>query len=228
MGRQSSAYGYSQALDGTWDEYVEEVGGWGSQQLVKGRDLGADRAVVGEPTSNRLLPGHRGRIILQAHIQGESRHGSNINPEANPLFSLAGSRAAVWHAVEHKSIAAYEQGGPREVANAAEQPKEHRRCGSNLVLPLMVSTVAGNLALHRLRGGAGPAARVIASAASAGLAVEWFAFAHRNPEHPLARVVHASGHALQAGLATREPDADDLVVGGAAMRALFAAEGIRD
>ncbi|MEB8387712.1 transglycosylase SLT domain-containing protein [Rhodobacteraceae bacterium KMM 6894] len=26
MGRQSSAYGYSQALDGTWDEYVVEQG----------------------------------------------------------------------------------------------------------------------------------------------------------------------------------------------------------
>ena len=27
VGRQSSAYGYSQALDGTWDEYVAERGG---------------------------------------------------------------------------------------------------------------------------------------------------------------------------------------------------------
>ena len=26
MGRQSSAYGYSQALDGTWDEYRRETG----------------------------------------------------------------------------------------------------------------------------------------------------------------------------------------------------------
>ena len=26
MGRQSSAYGYSQALDGTWDDYVKETG----------------------------------------------------------------------------------------------------------------------------------------------------------------------------------------------------------
>ncbi|MDP0928148.1 lytic transglycosylase [Paracoccus onubensis] len=26
MGRQSSAYGYSQALDGTWEEYVEKTG----------------------------------------------------------------------------------------------------------------------------------------------------------------------------------------------------------
>lgn len=28
MGRQSSAYGYSQALDGTWDEYKRETGRW--------------------------------------------------------------------------------------------------------------------------------------------------------------------------------------------------------
>jgi acetylornithine deacetylase/succinyl-diaminopimelate desuccinylase-like protein len=69
---------------------LEEVGGWGSHQLMKVRDLGVDRAVVGEPTANRLLLGHRGRIILQTHIQGESRHGSNVNPEANPLLSLAG------------------------------------------------------------------------------------------------------------------------------------------
>ncbi|TDL78375.1 lytic transglycosylase [Palleronia sediminis] len=28
MGRQSSAYGYSQALDGTWDEYRQKTGNW--------------------------------------------------------------------------------------------------------------------------------------------------------------------------------------------------------
>lgn len=28
MGRQSSAYGYGQALDGTWEEYQEEEGAW--------------------------------------------------------------------------------------------------------------------------------------------------------------------------------------------------------
>lgn len=27
LGRQSSAYGYSQALDGTWEEYQDEIGG---------------------------------------------------------------------------------------------------------------------------------------------------------------------------------------------------------
>jgi hypothetical protein len=28
VGRQSSAFGYSQALDGTWDEYLEQTGRW--------------------------------------------------------------------------------------------------------------------------------------------------------------------------------------------------------
>ena len=141
------------------------------------------------------------------------------------ITSLRGSRAAVWHAVEHKSIAAYEQGGPAEVANAASQPKEHPRCGSNLVLPLMVATTATNVVSRRVFGN-GPAVRAMAGAASAGLAVELFAFAHRQPTHPVSRLVHAAGHTLQARLATREPEADDLEVGGAAMRELFRAEGI--
>ncbi|MXQ08514.1 lytic transglycosylase [Alphaproteobacteria bacterium GH1-50] len=32
MGRQSSAYGYSQALDGTWEEYQRLEGGWGARR----------------------------------------------------------------------------------------------------------------------------------------------------------------------------------------------------
>jgi hypothetical protein len=32
MGRQSSAYGYSQALDGTWEEYQKEEGGRGRKR----------------------------------------------------------------------------------------------------------------------------------------------------------------------------------------------------
>jgi hypothetical protein len=31
-GRISSAYGYSQALDGTWDEYMAEAGRWGARR----------------------------------------------------------------------------------------------------------------------------------------------------------------------------------------------------
>lgn len=32
MGRQSSAYGYSQAIDGTWEDYKREHGGWGARR----------------------------------------------------------------------------------------------------------------------------------------------------------------------------------------------------
>jgi len=32
IGRQSSAYGYAQALDGTWEEYVAARGGWGASR----------------------------------------------------------------------------------------------------------------------------------------------------------------------------------------------------
>jgi putative selenium metabolism hydrolase len=68
---------------------LEEVGGWGTHLLLKDGHLSAERAVVGEPTNNRILLGHRGRIILKAHIKGQSMHGSIVNNRANPLFSLA-------------------------------------------------------------------------------------------------------------------------------------------
>lgn len=68
---------------------LEEIGGWGTYLYVKNSDLKADRAVVGEPTKNRLLPGHRGRIGLKVHISGKSMHGGLANSEANPLFSFA-------------------------------------------------------------------------------------------------------------------------------------------
>jgi uncharacterized protein YqhQ len=141
------------------------------------------------------------------------------------LMALRGSRAAVWHAVEHKSIAAYEAGGPGELPDAADHAKEHDRCGSNLVLPLLVTTTLANTASRKLFGRRRMVARAGMSLVGVGAAVEVFAFATRNPEHPVSRAVHGFGHALQAGFATREPSAGDLLVGRAAMDALLRAEG---
>ena len=56
-GRQSTAYGYAQALDGTWKEYRQETGrrfatrdnirdGIGLHGLVHGQDPQADRSIV--------------------------------------------------------------------------------------------------------------------------------------------------------------------------------------
>lgn len=68
---------------------LEEIGGWGTYLLLKDSRLRAERAVVGEPTNNRILLGHRGRLILKAHFKGQSMHGSIVKHDANPLFSLA-------------------------------------------------------------------------------------------------------------------------------------------
>jgi uncharacterized protein YqhQ len=141
------------------------------------------------------------------------------------LMALRGSRAAIWHAVEHKSIAAYEAGEPGEMPDAADHAKEHDRCGSNLVLPLLVTSTLANTVSRKLFPRRRIGARAGMTLLGVGAAVEVFAFATRRPEHLLSRTVHGFGHALQTGFATREPSAGDLLVGRAAMDALLRAEG---
>lgn len=143
---------------------------------------------------------------------------------APAVLTLRGSQAAVWHAVEHKSIAAYEAGGEEEVARADTHAKEHDRCGSNLILPLLVASVVGNTVSRKLVRRRTLGVRTAVSALSVGAAVEVFSFSARRPGHPLSRVVHGVGHAMQAGFATREPSPGDLLVGRAAMDALLRAE----
>jgi uncharacterized protein YqhQ len=143
---------------------------------------------------------------------------------APALVTLRGSQAAVWHAVEHKSIAAYEAGGAEEVEHAADHAKEHDRCGSNLILPLLVSTTVGNTLARKFLGRRALGGRTAVAALSVGCAVEVFAFSARRPEHPLSRLIHGVGHAMQSGFATREPSQGDLLVGRAAMEALLRAE----
>jgi uncharacterized protein YqhQ len=144
---------------------------------------------------------------------------------APALIALRGSNASRWHAVEHKSIAAYERAGASGVADSAQDPKEHPRCGSNLVLPFVVATAAGNLLARRMPGrGSRLAARIGAVAFGIGTAVEAFAFAERRPDHPLSRAVHSAGHAIQANFVTREPAEAELAVGRRAMEEILRAE----
>ena len=140
------------------------------------------------------------------------------------LVALRTSSAAVWHGVEHKSIAAYESGGSAGIARAAEHAKEHPRCGSNLVVPLLVTSTLANAASRLLFRRQGPLMRAAVGAVSVGAAVEVFAFSGRTPRHPVARAVHGAGRMIQAGFATREPGARELEVGRAAMDALLQAE----
>ena len=55
------------------------------------------------------------------------------------MVALSDRDLAAYHGVEHKAIAAYEQG----VEDPATVPKEHDRCGSNLVAPMMLLSAGG-------------------------------------------------------------------------------------
>lgn len=71
MGRQSSAYGYSQALDGTWDEYVQDQGKFRARRDnihdatdFMGWYMAKSRDQLGIPLSdarNQYLAYHEGR-----------------------------------------------------------------------------------------------------------------------------------------------------------------------
>jgi putative selenium metabolism hydrolase len=65
----------------------EEVGGLGAQELVK--TVPTDACILGEPSANRLMHGHRGRVELTATFAGRSVHASVPGEGANPLYVLA-------------------------------------------------------------------------------------------------------------------------------------------
>ena len=63
------------------------------------------------------------------------RHGRRGAVPA--MMALRGSRIAGYHGAEHKAIGGYEQdGAPVDIA------KEHERCGSHMVGPLLIASTA--------------------------------------------------------------------------------------
>src|SRR2546427_5890637 len=116
------------------------------------------------------------------------------------MLALRGGDLASYHGVEHKSIAAYEQ----DSADASGASKEHDRCGSNLVAPMLASATAGNVAARRA-GLSGPAAEAIVGLGSVAFAVEVFAWSERHSDSALARLLRRPGHEIQRLGGTREP-----------------------
>ncbi len=136
------------------------------------------------------------------------------------LAALRDRDLAAYHGAEHKAIGAYESGGP-----AADEPKEHQRCGSNLIAPLLAFSVAGQVIVEGALERPNSVARGAASLAATGAAVEVFAFAERNPDAALSRAVHGTGHEIQRRISTREPTTEQLAVGEAAVQELLRVEG---
>jgi len=139
---------------------------------------------------------------------------------APALLTLRDSRVAGYHGAEHKSVAATESGTPARSAG-----KEHVRCGSMLVAPLLFTSALGNLLLRRFKADRNPAAVLAVGVAGLGVAVEVFSWAARHEGHPLAELVKRPGLELQRMATTREPDESQLAVADAAMNELLRLEG---
>jgi uncharacterized protein YqhQ len=136
------------------------------------------------------------------------------------MVALLDRDLAAYHGVEHKAIAAYEQG----VDDPSGVPKEHDRCGSNLIAPMMLFSAGGTVLLERLVDHPGPLARAAVGLGGASLAVEMFAWSDRHHGDPLAEAFHTPGREIQRLIATKEPTPDQLQVGVAALAEILRAE----
>jgi uncharacterized protein YqhQ len=137
---------------------------------------------------------------------------------APALMALRSGDLAAYHGVEHKSIAAYEDDG-----EAADATKEHDRCGSHLVAPMLTAAAVGNVAARRA-GLRGPAAEAAVGLGSAAVAVEVFAWGERHPQSRFTRLLRRPGHEIQRVVGTREPTSEQLEVGRAALEEILRVE----
>ena len=134
------------------------------------------------------------------------------------LLALRQGDLASWHGVEHKAIAAYEQDG-----DTADAQKEHDRCGSNLVAPMLAATAAGSVAVRKA-GLKGPAAEGVVALGSLAIAVEVFGWSERHADTALAKALRKPGYELQRLVGTREPTEDQIEVGQAALAEILRRE----
>jgi Protein of unknown function (DUF1385) len=128
---------------------------------------------------------------------------------APAVLALRGSTLAEYHGAEHISIGTYEHGEPRE--------REHERCGSHLVGPLLVTTTAGSLASRLVPAHVRLLARAGAALGAMAASVEVFGWMVKNEKHPVARALARPGHELQHRVLTAEPSPEQLEVANAAL-----------
>ena len=133
------------------------------------------------------------------------------------VVALRGGELAQYHGAEHVSIGTYERDGERA-------PKEHDRCGSHLVGPLLLTSAAASAFAASAPRRARPAARIVGALGAVGASVEIFGWMTRNPDRRMARALARPGHELQHRISTAEPTPGQLEVAEAALAACLSAE----
>jgi uncharacterized protein YqhQ len=203
--------------------------------LVRGPARLAEALLLLPQVRRRLpeakLPFERPRVLTAmaagAAVTQIARGSQRVGPAARELIAaiaslapaavaLRSSELAAYHGAEHIAIGTYEHGEAHE--------KEHERCGSHLIGPLLGTLALGNtlasLAPRQFR----LAARGLASLGALAASTEVFAWMVRNPEHPVAKALARPGHEIQHRLATAEPTAEQLEVAEAALAACLELE----
>jgi len=158
----------------------------------------------------RQVPGSAGEVV------------AGVLSLAPAVLALRGGELAAYHGVEHKAIAAYESAD--ESVDAADADKEHDRCGSHLVTPMLAANLAGAVLVRRVLERPGPVAGAGVAVVSTAAAVEVFAWCERNATSPLARALRRPGFEIQRLIGTREPDEHQLEVGRAALAEILRVE----
>jgi uncharacterized protein YqhQ len=158
-----------------------------------------------------------GRVIRRSGLSPGSRElAAGAAAFLPAALALRGPDLAAYHGAEHVSIGTYETG---ETA-----PKEHPRCGSQLIAPLVASSVVANVAAAKAPTPVRGAARLVGTTRAVGASVELFAWMLRNPENPVARALARPGFELQRRLSTAEPTPAQVEVANAARDACLALE----
>ncbi|WP_028057265.1 DUF1385 domain-containing protein [Candidatus Solirubrobacter pratensis] len=159
--------------------------------------------------------------LARRHVRGVTGDAASALLSVAPaLFALRGGELAAYHGVEHKAIAAYEA----DDADAADASKEHERCGSHLVAPMLAANVAGTVLLRKALERPSALAGGVVALASTAAAVEVFAWSERHADTTVARALKRPGFELQRALGTREPDERQLEVGRAALAEILKVE----
>ena len=204
------------------------------QPLVRGAAKLAEVMVLLPQVRRRLpearLPFERPRVLatmLGSAVAARLVKTTRLKPLAQELLagaiSLApaalavrGSEVAAYHGAEHISIGSYEHGETRA--------KEHERCGSHIVGPLLLSSAVGGALASRAPQHLRAPARAAAQLGAVGVATELFGWMVRNPDHGLSRALAKPGHELQHRLATEDPSQEQLEVAEAALAACLELE----
>lgn len=177
------------------------------------------------------LPFQRPRVLTAmvagALVAQVARGSRKLGPGAQELVAAIASLApaavalrssdlAAYHGAEHITIGTYEHGEARE--------KEHERCGSHLIGPLLGSLAIGNMLAARAPVQFRLAARGMASLGALAASTEIFSWMVRNPDHRLSKALAKPGHEIQHRLATAEPSLEQLEVAEAALAACLELE----